>query len=179
MCCSLQPGGVQSEHLPHLSGADPNSEPDPVLRLQRRVGDLLEFSGRVGNRALPNAATVHFFLTLSSSVLVDLFGRSPRLCVQVLRSRLLHRSGPSGGDHGQYRLWKAGGHKLCCSGTAGVGSAADRGTGFSHAPTDQTDGAHLTPSPPTARSYFFTFPDSLPSAFDLSAASCGSRLMGV
>lgn len=69
------------------------------------------------------------------------------MCVQVLCSRLLHRSGPSGGDHGQYRLWKAGGHKLCCSGTAGVGSAADRRFGFSHAPTDQTDRAHLTPSP--------------------------------
>lgn len=68
--CSVQPGGVQSEHLPHLPGADPSPEPDPVLRLQRRVSDLLEFSGRAGNRALPNAATVHFS-NASSSILVD------------------------------------------------------------------------------------------------------------
>lgn len=70
--CSLQPGGVQSEHLPHLCGADPSSEPGPVLRLQWRVSDLLEFSGRVGNRALPDAAPVHFS-NGSSSILVDLF----------------------------------------------------------------------------------------------------------
>lgn len=30
--CSLQPGGVRPEHLPHLCGADPRSEPGPVLR---------------------------------------------------------------------------------------------------------------------------------------------------
>lgn len=107
--CSLQPGGVQSEHLPHLCGADPSSEPGPVLRLQWRVSDLLEFSGRVGNRALPDAAPVHFS-NGSSSILVDLFERSPHLSLQVFCSRLLHRSGPSGGDHGQYCLWKAGGH---------------------------------------------------------------------
>lgn len=87
----------------------------------------------------------YVFRTVALSILVDLFGRSPRLCFQVLCSRLLHRSGPSGGDHGQYRLWKAGGHKLCCSGAAGVGSAANGRTGCSHAPADQTDGAHLTP----------------------------------
>lgn len=107
--CSRQPRGVQSEHLPHLCGADQSSEPAPVLHLQWCVGDLLEFSGRVGDGALPDAATVHF-PRRSSLILVDLLGRSPRLSFQVLRSRLLHRSGPSGGHHGQYRLWKAGGH---------------------------------------------------------------------
>lgn len=64
LCCSLQPGPVQSEHLPHLCGPDPGSELDPVLRLQWCVSDQLEFSGRFGDRALPDAATVHFSTAL-------------------------------------------------------------------------------------------------------------------
>lgn len=65
LCCSQQPGRVQPEHLPHLRGPDPGPELDPVLRLQWCVSHLLEFSGRVGDRALPDAAAVQFSKTLT------------------------------------------------------------------------------------------------------------------
>lgn len=55
---SLQPDRVQSERLPHLRGPDQSSESGSVLHLQRGLCDRLERSGRGGNRALPNPATV-------------------------------------------------------------------------------------------------------------------------
>lgn len=55
---SRQPGGVQSQRLPHLCGPDQSSESGCVLCLQLRECDHLELSGRGGNGALPNSATV-------------------------------------------------------------------------------------------------------------------------
>lgn len=62
LCCvsSLQPGGVQSEHLPHLRGPDQSPESGPVLCLWRCVCDRLELPGCDRNRALPNSTTVEF-----------------------------------------------------------------------------------------------------------------------
>lgn len=68
--CSLQPDGVQPERLPHLRGPDQSPESDPVLRLQRRVGDRLERPGRGGNRALPDTATVSLLKTQLKAVKV-------------------------------------------------------------------------------------------------------------
>lgn len=75
----------------------------------------------------------------SSQVEVFLFS----FLFQVLCSGFLHRSGQSGSDHSQHCLWKVGGHKLCCTGPPGLGSAADWGTGGSSASTNQADWAHL------------------------------------
>lgn len=64
--------------------------------------------------------------------------------LQLLRSGFLHRSGPSGGDHGEHHLWETGGHQLCRPDAAGLVSAPHRRTCGSSTSTNQADGAHLT-----------------------------------